>query len=288
MLKISVIIPVYKDTEGLEETLASLMAQTLPASDFEVIVINDGGDPAIVKMEASHPQPNVRYIHRSPNRGSYFSRNEGIQLAEANQLAFTDAGCSAATDWLESGLKHLGHSHYVAGRVAIDYSQVNTVSEFYDYLTAFPVKDYFQQHGFGVTANLFVQKAVFQSAGLFNDTLYSGGDMEFGVRLQESKQFKAHYADDCIVYHPPRNHGQKVEKIKRVRKGQENLLRSKPSQFSFLANRPLSARIKDFLPPSMQSFRQLYNNAPANKNEKFNKLAVYCYMYRLKIIKAFL
>src|SRR5690606_25504426 len=118
--------------------------------------------------------------------------------------------------------------------------------------------------------------------------LYSGGDMEFGVRVRTSEQLKACYAHDCVVFHEPRNHAQKIEKIKRVQQGQKYLLKSQPSQFAFLDKRPLSARIKDFLPPSKQSFKQLYRHVPVDKSKRFSKLEVYCYMYRLKIIKALL
>lgn len=44
---INVIIPVYKDANGLEDTLKSLQQQIIKNDQFEVIVANDGGDKKV-------------------------------------------------------------------------------------------------------------------------------------------------------------------------------------------------------------------------------------------------
>ena len=50
MKKISVIISVYNCEEFLEECLDSLVNQTMPKDDFEVIVINDGSKDDSLKI----------------------------------------------------------------------------------------------------------------------------------------------------------------------------------------------------------------------------------------------
>lgn len=276
---ISVIIPVYQDSEGLQQTLNALMRQSLEPSRFEVIVINDGGDPEIVGLETRYNHKQLLFIHRFPNRGSYYSRNEGISKARYANLAFTDAGCVPDKMWLENGLKHLDRHDYVAGAVGIDPQLVDSISTYHDYLTAFPIKDYFHKHSFGVTANLFVKKNVFQKVGLFNEKLFSGGDMEFGVRVSRQDELSSVFAEDCLVMHAPRNHQMKVHKIKRVKEGQEVLKQQNPEHFAFL-KRSWSERLKAFLPPSYNSFKTTYK-----PDKRFSKLAFYAYMYRLKIIK---
>ena len=41
-LKISVIIPAYNAEKYLTETLDSVVSQTMPDSDYEIIIVNDG------------------------------------------------------------------------------------------------------------------------------------------------------------------------------------------------------------------------------------------------------
>ena len=41
-LKISVIIPAYNAEKYLTETLDSVVFQTMPNSDYEIIIVNDG------------------------------------------------------------------------------------------------------------------------------------------------------------------------------------------------------------------------------------------------------
>lgn len=280
MVKISVIIPVYKDPDGLKKTLDSLVQQSLPINEFDVIIINDGGDEYIIQLEKEYQKYSCfRFIHRSPNKGSYFSRNEGIEIATSENLAFIDADCVASHSWLETGLKYLDAYDYVAGNIEIDYQQVNSISTYHDFLTAFPIKEYFSNEGFGVTANLFVKKIIFDKIGLFNSVLYSGGDLEFGFRVSQHPELKRIYAEDCVVFHSPRDHKMKVHKIRRVRKGQLMLKKQFPDQYSFL-KRPFIHKVKSFLPPSYSSFKKIYKY-----DKNYGRLRFYLYMFQIKIIK---
>lgn len=86
MTSVSVIIPAYNAEKYLEQTLRSVLDQTL--SDIEVIVVDDGsadGTPDIVSRF-----PSVRY-HRQANAGVSAARNAGIRLAAADYVAFLDA-----------------------------------------------------------------------------------------------------------------------------------------------------------------------------------------------------
>jgi len=236
MVLLSVIIPVYNDAKGLQRTLNSLMQQTIPFANFEVHVINDGNDAETVTLAKKYANGPLRinFIHRYPNKGAYFSRNEAIEYAVGGSIAFVDADSVAAPTWLETGLRYLNDYDYVAGNVQIDLKTVHSISTYYDYLTAFPIEAYFNKFGFGVTGNLFLKKAVFAQSGLFKSELYSGGDMEFGVRLNKLPGIRKCFAKDCVVFHPARNHMEQIKKIRRVTRGQKELLKQMPDTFSFL------------------------------------------------------
>jgi glycosyltransferase involved in cell wall biosynthesis len=92
----SVIIPAYNAARDLEACLNALLEQRLPATEYEVIVVDDGstdgtGDLALLA--------GARVI-RQPNRGPAAARNAGMRAARAGIVCFTDADCAPTRDWV--------------------------------------------------------------------------------------------------------------------------------------------------------------------------------------------
>ena len=83
---VSVIIPAYNCANFIEETLASVYAQTY--TNWEIIVIDDGSTDETKKILEKH----MSKIHYSwqQNQGVASARNTGIQLSKGELLAFLD------------------------------------------------------------------------------------------------------------------------------------------------------------------------------------------------------
>ena len=86
-MDISVVIPCYNKEAFLEETLASVFAQTL--APREVIVIDDGSTDASADVAARH-LPDIELL-RQPNAGESVARNRGIREATQPWIALLDA-----------------------------------------------------------------------------------------------------------------------------------------------------------------------------------------------------
>jgi glycosyltransferase involved in cell wall biosynthesis len=85
---VSVVIPTYRRADCIEETLASVFAQTF--QDFEVIVINDGSpDNTAAKLLPWVQSGRIRY-YEQPNAGQSAARNRGIGIARGEFLALLD------------------------------------------------------------------------------------------------------------------------------------------------------------------------------------------------------
>jgi len=95
-LTASVVIPAYNAASVLPGALAALAAQTLPAADFEVIVVDDGSTDAT----AEKARILGARVLRQENRGPAAARNAGAKAARGEILLFTDADCEPAPDWL--------------------------------------------------------------------------------------------------------------------------------------------------------------------------------------------
>lgn len=91
-LKVSVVVPTYRPGEGLDRLVASLDAQTLPTSEFEVIFVDDGSpDDTYERLQRiASTRPHVR-VERIENSGwPCRPRNVGTDLATGEYVAYMD------------------------------------------------------------------------------------------------------------------------------------------------------------------------------------------------------
>ncbi len=87
---VSVIIPVYNAQNYIEQTIRSVLQQTI--SDLEVIVMNDGSNDGSeqVILTLQKTDARIRYQAKA-NSGVSDTRNKGIAIAEGKYVAFLDA-----------------------------------------------------------------------------------------------------------------------------------------------------------------------------------------------------
>lgn len=201
---ISVVVPVRDHADALADCLDALARQRhAPAS--EILVVDNGAPSDLRGLVARFPR--ARYA-REVAPGSYAARNAGLRLARGEVIAFTDADCRPRDDWLARGLAALDRHpacSLVAGRIALRFAGPSPTSaaEWFELVNAFRQDEYVARWHFGATANLFTPRALFDAHGLFDPTLTSGGDREWGERLHAAG-LRAVYAADVVVEHPAR------------------------------------------------------------------------------------
>jgi len=90
---VSVVIPVYNDAEWIGETLDSVLKQTLPAEQMEVIVVNDGStdDSRRIAQEKLGGADVASTVLSIKNSGPSRARNVGWREAQAPWIQFLDA-----------------------------------------------------------------------------------------------------------------------------------------------------------------------------------------------------
>lgn len=86
-MKFSIIVALYNKAAYIEETLRSVLAQT--ASDFEVIVINDGSTDNGPALVTGLGDSRIRLLNQA-NAGVSAARNRGISAATGEWIAFLD------------------------------------------------------------------------------------------------------------------------------------------------------------------------------------------------------
>lgn len=87
---ISIIVPVYKVEEYLDECVQSLINQT--SSNLEILLIDDGSPDRCPQMcdEWAHKDSRILVIHK-PNGGLSSARNAGLDAANGEYVTFVDS-----------------------------------------------------------------------------------------------------------------------------------------------------------------------------------------------------
>lgn len=232
-IDLSVVVPVYEDPAGIERTLRSLTRQTLPASAYEVIVVDNGSTDetrgVVEEVVATHPDL-VSLVIEEEVRGSYAARNTGIEHATGEILAFIDADMTVARAWAASVRSVMAEHSYVGFDVELTASTPTSVVAAYNRQTQFPVERYLTEEEFAPTCCLAVRRAVIETVGTFDERLVSSGDVEFGKRVAAAG-FELHFEPSVTMYHPARSARELLSKYVRLGRGFQQRQRLYPEKF---------------------------------------------------------
>lgn len=117
-MKISVIISTFNRANILPMCLDSLVNQTYPKEDFEIIVINnnsiDNTEEVIAEYVKKYPEVNIRYYF-TPKAGQVYARQIGILASRFDVLSFTDDDGILSQEWLSEISKVFKMNENVAG-----------------------------------------------------------------------------------------------------------------------------------------------------------------------------
>ena len=286
MTAISVVIPTYNRLETLQHVIPTLLAQDLPASDFELLVCDsnstDGTLEYLAKIHAEHP--NVRHLP-GPYSGRAMARNAGIDNARGEVVLFNDADILASPDLLSQHLRH----HRERKSIAVVGLEVQ-VKDLDDY--AFK-RDHPEARGalhkptrkrlpwlYFLTGNASVRREDLLRVGRFDESFtgYGHEDLELGYRLERAG-VTILYEPKAVNYHcQDVPHDDQKEKMKLAGRSTVRFYRKHPD-FAVQANlgmTPVSLGLHGFLTrfPALLG----YFDARA-ENSKFARDLVQQYYY---------
>lgn len=112
MDKVSVVIPIYNSEKTLHKCIQSLLDQTY--DNWECILINDGSQDKSEEICRVYAEKDSRFTVVSKSNGGVSSaRNQGIERATGDYLAFLDSDDYLANDYLQVLLENLKHNSCV-------------------------------------------------------------------------------------------------------------------------------------------------------------------------------
>ena len=287
--RVSVIIPVYNDLDGIRLTLESVTGQTYPTDEYEVIAVDNGSTDStrdVIETYCERYPDLVTLLVEDEIQGSYAARNEGIRHARGSLVAFIDADMTVRADWLESLVaSHREHGWDYAGCEMTTYTERETWTARYDsLLRGFPVERYLRERNFVQTGCLTTTREVFDSVGLFDARISSQADGEFGKRVHTAG-FDQHFEPSITMYHPARESLRPwLKKQFRIGRGAVELRRYHPEQAE--SAHPLHPR--QFLPLRPRGFYARLTDAtgPRKRPTSRETAVFYALDYASKLARA--
>ena len=199
---VSVVVATRDRAERLGALLASLRRQTLPAAEFEVLVVDDGSTdetPKVLEREEARGALALRTIRRPRADGPAAARNEGWRVTTAPLVAFTDDDCVADPEWLAAGLSatvaHEGA--LIQGRTEPNPGELHLRGPFSRTLRVTREGPFYE------TCNIFYPRPLLERLDGFDAPSYSrpgGEDTDLAWRAMELG-VEPVYAPDAVVFH---------------------------------------------------------------------------------------
>jgi glycosyltransferase involved in cell wall biosynthesis/SAM-dependent methyltransferase/Flp pilus assembly protein TadD len=190
---VSVIVPTYNRPELLKEALGSILAQTF--RDFEIIVVNDGGDDVQPIITPLNQDGCITSIRHGRNRGLAAARNSGAAVARGKYIAYLDDDDRYYPDHLATLVGFLVRTgRKAAYSDAWRLQQTRQGDRWVTIKKDLPFSVDFQPTELLVSNYLPVlcmvhEKACWQAAGGFDESLRSLEDWDLWIRMSRICRF---------------------------------------------------------------------------------------------------
>ncbi len=183
----------------LERALLSVVSQTF--GDFELIVVNDGGDPgAVERLVADCGDPRVRVLHVDESSGMEAASNRALRESDSTYVAIHDDDDTWAPEFLEQ-MTGLLESTGAMGAIAttdrvverVEGDRVVTVER----TRLFPGLRFVNLYrlcfeNYATPICFLYRRDAFETIGYYDEELLSAGDWEFALR------FLSHYEIELL------------------------------------------------------------------------------------------
>jgi cellulose synthase/poly-beta-1,6-N-acetylglucosamine synthase-like glycosyltransferase len=180
---VSIVLPVRNRGPLLRRCLDALLVQDYPKELTEIIVVDNDSTDDTPEVASRY---DVMLLFEREIRSSYAARNRGIVHSSGEIIAFIDSDCIPAPDWLTNLVAPFVDEQVGAVAGTIDDAPPETICQ---ELTA-RVQPFARSLQRGLktllTANAAVRRSALDAAGLFDECLPTGGDVDLAWRIQSN------------------------------------------------------------------------------------------------------
>jgi glycosyltransferase involved in cell wall biosynthesis len=200
-MEFSVIVPFYNSAAHIEACVTALLSQRYTADRYEIILVDNGS--ADRSRDIVQRYPRIQLLSES-KRGSYAARNRGVAASSGKIIAFTDADCALAPDWLQAMATVMDDPdvQIALGQISMRGSgALALLSAYEDERTEYTFSTRIPELYYGHTGNMAVRRAAFETVGPFCEVA-RGGDTILVQRAIDVYAVSAvRYAPQALVRH---------------------------------------------------------------------------------------
>jgi len=211
--RISVIVCTYDRYQLLDRAIESVLDQTLPAQDYEIIVVDNSPDQAAAAVHGERHAAHSRLRYRlEPVPGLSNARNVGLEMARGGIAAFLDDDARATRAWLEALLAAYAafpEAGAVGGRVLPVWAEPRPVWLHDDLLDSLSVVDWggptrvLREGEWLAGTNISYRRQALIEAGGFSRALGRQGSDRVLLSNEENEAIARLKArGSCAVYAP--------------------------------------------------------------------------------------
>lgn len=209
---VSVVIPLYNKVDLVAEALESVLSQDF--GDFEIVIVDDGstdGSAPIAQRYAERLGERCTYV-RQERAGAGAARNRGMRIAAGEFIALLDADdlwapgklrlqigfmkTHSDIDWSATNYFVVkgGQSEPVA---ALQHEVTGAIDPWriVDWFSAMADEQIVIQ-----TSGVVLRKSLVERVGLFDESIPSGQDFEYWVRLAEAAPRCGYCLEPCYTF----------------------------------------------------------------------------------------
>jgi glycosyltransferase involved in cell wall biosynthesis len=198
--RISIVVPVCNAAAWIESCITGLANQDYDPSQYEIILVDNNSSDASRMLIRRHER--VRLLQEAV-QSSYAARNRGVRESRGELLAFTDADCVPARNWLsviDAAMRN-PRTQVVLGSRAPGAASATAelVAAYDDARVRYILENRRARSYFAFTNNMAVRRSAFERYGPF-DAVARGGDTLFLRRLAsgEGPEAAEWIADMCV------------------------------------------------------------------------------------------
>ena len=187
----SVIIPLYNKENYIQQTIESVLQQTV--TDFELLVVNDASTDNSVSVVSKISDSRIKLVENAKNVGLSATRNHGISKASGKIIALLDADDLWLPNFLET-IQYLHKTFPEASIYGTDYAEMYESQE--DLVpkknisaplqgTSFVLPDFFEASMFQPIfsqSSVAFKKEICTEKTVFNPEITFAEDIDFYIK----------------------------------------------------------------------------------------------------------
>lgn len=196
---VSIITPVYNREKQLPKAIDSVIKQTY--RNWELIIIDDRSTDNTKEAVSRYigKDKRIKYIKNTHKQGPAGARNQGIEVAKGDYIAFLDSDDFWEEDKLEIQLREMVKKNNSFSCTA--NKRINCpIQVSYKIKTEDRSGDVFNQflrNNFILTSAVMIKKEAINEVGLFDENLFTSSDFDMWLRI--SKKFELLFIDKQLA-----------------------------------------------------------------------------------------